>query len=106
MPKFLFAGSYTADGMRGVIKGRAAGRKVAVEKMLASLGGTLEGLYFTFGKDDVIVLADLPDSVSAAALSVAVAASGALKGKTTPLLTVEELDQALAKTVTYTPPGG
>jgi hypothetical protein len=35
-----------------------------------------------------------------------IAASGALKGKTIPLLTVEEVDQALSKTVAYTRPGG
>jgi uncharacterized protein with GYD domain len=106
MPKFLFEGSYTAEGVRGVMKDKAAGRKAVVEKLLASLGGKLEGIYFAFGKDDVFVLADLPDSVSAAALSVTVAASGTLKGKTIPLLTVEELDQALSKSVTYTRPGG
>ena len=105
MPKFLFEGSYTPEGMKGVVKDKASGRKAVVEKMLASLGGKLEGIYFAFGEDDVFVLADLPDSVSAAALSMTIASSGALKGKTIPLLTVEEIDQAIGKTVTYRPPG-
>jgi uncharacterized protein with GYD domain len=106
MPKFLFEGSYTAEGVRGVMKDKASGRKAVVEKLLASLGGKLESIHFAFGKEDVFVLADLPDSVSAAALSMTIAASGALKGKTILLLTVEEVDQALSKTVAYTRPGG
>ena len=42
---------------------------------------------------------------SAAAVAVAVSASGAVRIKTTPLLTVEEMDQALSKPVSYTRPG-
>jgi hypothetical protein len=43
--------------------------------------------------------------VSAAATSLVVNAVGAVKVKTIALLTHEEVDQAVKKTVTYRPPG-
>jgi hypothetical protein len=46
----------------------------------------------------VIVIAELPDNI-ASSLSLAVSASGRVRTKTTPLLTVEEVDKALAKNI-------
>jgi hypothetical protein len=51
-------------------------------------------------------VADLPDNESAAALAIAVGASGAVGIRTTVLLTPEEVDAAARKSVSYTPPGG
>ena len=48
----------------------------------------------------------MPDSASAAAASMVVAASGALSLKTVVLLTPEEIDAAAGMSVSYTPPGG
>jgi uncharacterized protein with GYD domain len=104
MPKFLVEASYTAEGWQGLTKEKASGRRAAVEKALASVGGKLESFYFAFGERDAVIVCDLPDNVSAAGLSIAVAASGLIKSKTTPLLTLEEVDKALAKSVTYRAP--
>jgi uncharacterized protein with GYD domain len=60
-----------------------------------SLGGKLESFYCALGADDVVTIVDLPDNVSAAALSVTVSASGLVHSRTTALLTVEEADKAL-----------
>ncbi|MDQ6826507.1 MAG: GYD domain-containing protein, partial [Candidatus Eremiobacteraeota bacterium] len=69
-------------------------------------GGTLEGLYFAFGEDDVVLLSDVPDNASAVAAAMAAAAGGALSRiRTTVLLTPEEVDTAVKKTVSYAPPG-
>lgn len=105
MPKFLVEASYTAEGMRGLIKDKASGRKNAVEKALTSVGGKLESFYFAFGERDAVILCDLPDNISAAGLSIAVAASGMVESQITPLLTIEEVDKALAKSVTFIVPG-
>jgi len=51
------------------------------------------------------VIAEAPDNISAAAVALAVGASGAVHAKTTVLLTPEEMDQATKKTVSYSPPG-
>ena len=107
MPKYLIQASYTAEGLKGLQKDKASGRKAAVNKALEGLGGKLEAIYYAFGQDDVVVILDMPDNVSATALSLAVSASGLVRTKTTPLLTVEEADQALDKSgsVNYRAPG-
>ena len=95
MPKYLVRASYTAEGLKGLQKDKASGRKAAVTQALEALGGKLECIYFAFGEDDVVVIFDLPDNIAAARLAVAVGASGLVRTKTTALLTVEEADQAL-----------
>ena len=47
----------------------------------------------------------MPDNSAAAATSLTVAASGAVNGKITVLLTPEEIDRTAKKSPTYTPPG-
>jgi uncharacterized protein with GYD domain len=106
MPKYLIQASYTAEGLKGLHKDKASGRRASVSKAAEALGGKLEALYYAFGDDDVVVILDLPDNVSASALSLAVSASGLVRTKTTPLLTVDETDQALEKNVSYRAPGG
>jgi uncharacterized protein with GYD domain len=105
MPKFLIEGSYSAEGLRGLAKDKASGRQAAVKDALASLGGKLEGVYYALGDADVYVLCECPDHVSAAALSLAASASGMIRTKTIPLMTVEETDRALTMKSGYRAPG-
>jgi uncharacterized protein with GYD domain len=104
MAKYLFQASYTPDGVIGLMQDTAAGRRNAVRAAVKSVGGKLESLYFSFGSDDVILIADLPDNIAAARLAIAVAASGLVSMMTTPLLTVEEMDKALSKGAKYQAP--
>ena len=106
MAKFLVQGSYTAEGLQGVQKDKGSGRRRAIKKAVTSLGGKLEAMYFCFGDYDVLLIVDMPDNVSAAAVSLAASAAGTARIKTTPLLTVDEMDEALGKTVEYRRPGG
>jgi len=105
MPKYLLQVSYTADGARGLQKDGGTKRRQAAQKLVESLGGKMEAVYFAFGDCDVIAIADMPDATSAAAASLALATSGAVTAKTTVLLTAEEMDAAVKKTPTYSPPG-
>jgi uncharacterized protein with GYD domain len=105
MSKYLVEAAYTAEGLRGLQKDKASGRKQAVTKVVESLDGKVDAFYFAFGEYDVVIVADMPDVVSAAALSMAVSATGLVRTKTTALLTVEETDRALAKKVSYRAPG-
>jgi uncharacterized protein with GYD domain len=105
MPKYLLQVSYTAEGAKGLQKDGGTKRRKAAQGLVESLGGKLETLYFAFGDCDVIAIADMPDSVSAAAASVALAASGAVSNKTVVLLTPDEMDQAVKKSASYNPPG-
>lgn len=105
MPKYMVQGSYTAEGLKGVLKGGGSARRAAVQQMVESLDGRVEAFYYTFGADDVFAIVDLPDNASAAAIALTVNAAGAAHTRTSILLTPEEIDQATRKTVRYRPPG-
>jgi uncharacterized protein with GYD domain len=105
MPKYLFTGSYTAEGARGVLKEGGTGRRAATEKLVTSLGGTVEAYYFAFGSDDFYLIADLPSNAAAAAGALTAGASGAISTRTIVLLTPEEVDAATKLSPSYRPPG-
>jgi uncharacterized protein with GYD domain len=106
MAKYLISGSYTAEGFKGLQKDKASGRQQAVKAAVEGLGGRLEALYYALGENDFYIIGDLPDTVTATAIGVAVSASGMFRTyRTTPLMTVEEVDRALEKSVSYRPPG-
>lgn len=106
MAKYLLKVSYSADGMKGVMKEGGTSRVKAVERALAGVNGSLESFYFAFGGDDVYVVIDVPDHASAVAIAGRVSTSGAISSyETVVLLTPEEIDQAMDVSVDYTPPG-
>jgi uncharacterized protein with GYD domain len=106
MAKYLFHGTYSQEGLKGLLKDGGSKRRQAVEKLMESLGGSLEAYYFAFGGEDFYCIADLPANTAAAAGSLVVASTGTVKPKTVVLLTPEEIDEVVKKTVTYRPPGG
>lgn len=107
MTRFLFCGTYTDVGLTGLQHEGAVSRRAAIEDLITSAGGTLEALYWAFGDDDVYCLADLPDTVAAGAVTLAVGMSGELRLRTVLLETADEVDAALrgAATLRYRPPG-
>lgn len=105
MPKYLVHANYVGEGIKGLIKEGGSSRRAAVEKLFGSVGGKVEAFYYAFGETDLFVIADVPDNVSAAALSLTVNAAGAATAKITVLLTAEEIDAAAKKTISYRPPG-
>lgn len=105
MPKYLFIGSYTAEGGRGVLKDGGTRRRDAAEEVVASVGGTLESFNFAFGGDDFYLVANLPDNSAATAASLVVGASGAVDIRTVVLVTPEEVDTAARRSAKYSPPG-
>lgn len=105
MPKYMFTGSYTAEGARGVLREGGSGRRAATEKLIVSLGGTLEAYYFGFGSDDFYLIADLPGNAAAAAGALTASSSGAITTRTIVLLTPEEVDAAAKLSPSYRAPG-
>jgi uncharacterized protein with GYD domain len=101
MPKYLVTGSYTAEGLKGVLKEGGSGRRQAVESAVKAMGGHLEAYYFAFGDNDVVSIVDVPDNVTATALSMGIASTGTVRTRTTVLLTPEEVDQATKKTLSF-----
>ena len=105
MPKYLFEASYTPEGVRGIKDAGAASRAKAVDEMATALGGSLESFHFAFGDVDAYVVVDLPDDEAAAAAAFTVGASTMTSLKTVKLLTLDEAEAAIARSVSYRPPG-
>ncbi len=105
MAKFLITGSYTVEGVKGLLKDGGSGRRSAVQKALETLGGRLDSMYFALGSSDIVVICDVPDTLTGVALSLAVNASGGAHVSSTPLVSVEEMDAACRKMVAYRAPG-
>lgn len=105
MPKYLFEAKYTPEGVRGLKEAGAASRAKAVNDMATDLGGSLESFHFAFGDVDAYVVVDLPDDEAAAAAAFTVGASAATTLKTIKLLTLDEADAAIGRSVAYRPPG-
>jgi uncharacterized protein with GYD domain len=105
MAKYLWQANYVGEGLKGLLKEGGSSRRAVVEKIIDSMGGKLEAFYYSFGETDVYTIVDMPDNVSAAALALAIAASGAVTLKTTVLMTPEEIDKAVKKAPSYRPPG-
>jgi uncharacterized protein with GYD domain len=105
MPKFMIKASYSTEGARGLLKEGGTARRAAVQKLVESMGGKVEAFYFAYGDADAYIISDLPDVATAAALSLTVSASGAVRLSTIPLITAEEIDAASKKSVAYRAPG-
>jgi uncharacterized protein with GYD domain len=99
MPKYLVEGRYTSDGVRGLAREGSVRRRDDITKMIESAGGKLETLYFAFGDADFFIIYDAPDNISAAALSVVANQSGFVTSKITVLMTADEMDQAIRKSM-------
>jgi len=104
VPKYLIEVTYTHDGIKGVKDKGGTARAAVAAKLFEELGGKLEAFYFAFGGTDVFVIADLPDDVSAAAAAITVSAGGGATTRTVSLLTPSEIDDAVSKYATYSPP--
>lgn len=105
MPKYLLQVNYTMEGAKGLIKEGGSARLAAAQKAAESLGGRVESMHYAFGDTDAYVISEMPDNACVAALTLALAASGGATGRTTVLMTPEEMDQATRKSPTYRPPG-
>ena len=105
MPKMLIKARYNADGAKGLIKEGGSSRRATVQKLIEAMGGKMEAFYFAYGDADAYLIVDTPSATDGLALSLAVNASGAVALATIPLITVEEMDAACKKTVSYRAPG-
>ena len=105
MSKYLVKASYTQEGLKGLLKDGGTKRRATVEQAVQGMGGKLEAFYFAFGETDVYAIADMHDNITAAAISIAVTASGTVWATAIVLITPEEMDQVVKKTISYRPPG-
>jgi len=109
MPKYAFLGGYTSASWKGMIE-KSETRRDAVQKAADAVGATVEAFYLTFGDDDFLLIVDAPDDEAAAAISLAVVSTGALRGiRTIKLIDSERTADILGKARSvinaYVPPG-
>jgi uncharacterized protein with GYD domain len=95
MPYYMYQGSYTSETWARLSK-TPENREAIVREIVEKNGGKLHSLFFTFGADDFVAIAELSDNTNAAALAVAVAGTGGYRNfRTTPLLTAQEGMEAM-----------
>jgi uncharacterized protein with GYD domain len=108
MPKYAILFTLKGETVKGMID-RPSDRERVVSNLLSGVGGALEAYYWMFGQWDGIAICDVPDSTSAAAVSVAVSSTGAFGHlETHELIPAGSLNEVLdkAKNLSYFPPGG
>jgi uncharacterized protein with GYD domain len=105
MATYMFTGSFAVEGARGLLAEGGTRRREVVEKLFASLGGTLESYYFAFGTEDFFIIGDLPSNAAAAACALTTSASGAVRTRTVVLMTPAEIDAATKLSPAYRAPG-
>jgi uncharacterized protein with GYD domain len=96
MPHYLVQVAYNPEGWQALVK-NPQNRVEAVRPAVEKLGGRIENAWYSFGDYDIVVV-QMADNISAAALSIAFASGGALKSvKTTPLLSTTEALEAMKR---------
>jgi uncharacterized protein with GYD domain len=105
MSRYLFIARYASEGAKGVLKSGGTDRRTTIDKMASDLGGHMESFDFAFGEDDVFTTVELPDNKAAAAVALAINATGMTTVRTVVLLSPEEIDAAAQQTINYRPPG-
>src|SRR5262249_39619642 len=108
MPKYAILFNLKGESVKAMMD-RPSDRERVVSNLLSGVGGTLDAYYWMFGHYDGLAICDVPDSISAAAISIAVTSTGAFGHlETHELIPPGSLNQILdvAKNLSYFPPGG
>lgn len=105
MPRLLLKVNYTAEGAKGLLQDGGTKRKRVVSDLIKKAGGKLVSFDYAFGEHDAYLIVETPSVADATALSLSVAASGAVTIQTVVLISPEEVDEAAKKEVAYRPPG-
>lgn len=97
MPHFMMQWSFTAVAAKA-LAGTPQDREEPARQAVEAFGGRLIGYYFILGTRDGMLIADFPDTASAAACSLRVTSTGAFTAfETTPLLTAAEARSVMEK---------
>jgi uncharacterized protein with GYD domain len=106
MTFYLIQASYTPQAIAAMIK-NPQDRAAAVRPIMERMGGKLHGLWFAFGESDIVAIAEMPDDIGAAAVSMAIGATGSMSSyRSTALMTAGQAVEAMQKasSVAYQPP--
>ena len=98
MPLYMYQAAYTSESWAAQIKNPQNRVETVGPQLCQAVGGKFVGGWLCFGDYDLVLIADVPDNESMAAVALGVAAGGAIKAsKTTVLMTGTEGEGALKK---------
>lgn len=105
--KYLILFSFSAEAAKRYVA-NPADRMSAVREVTESVGGSLESSYWMLGDYDGLTIVDLPDTLTAAAVSMALSGSGAFSRYETRELIPPGDYRAIAEraqAISFRPPG-
>ncbi len=110
MPTYMTSFDYEGQAWR-LMAEHPEDREAAARAVVEAAGGRLVAWYWMFGDHDGLLVYEVPSAGVAAAVLVAVAASGSVRNlRTSRLLSSEEAQQAMGLAgglaAAYAPPGG
>lgn len=98
MPLYMYQAAYTPESWAAQVKKPANRVETVARAVCKAAGGKLVGGWLCFGEYDFVVIADMPDNESMAAVALAAGAGGAIKAsKTTVLMTSAQGIEAMKK---------
>ncbi|MBV8993942.1 MAG: GYD domain-containing protein [Pseudonocardiales bacterium] len=107
MPKYAVLFNFRGRTLKAMMD-KPSDRAAVVRELVESAGGTMEAYYLMFGEYDGLVIYDLRDSASAAAVSLRVRSSDAFSHfETHEILPADQINPILEKAseLRYRPPG-
>lgn len=105
MPTYLFHGTYTSEGFEGLLKEGGTSRESAFKSVIESVGGTMDSAYFSLGRQAYYVMAQMPNEVAAAAVTLTCNASGRVKISAELLVSPQQVDEVTKMRPAYRAPG-
>ena len=98
MAIYMYQAAYTPESWAAQMKNPENRVESVGHQVCEAAGGRLIGGWLCFGEYDLVVIAEVPDAESMAAVALAIGAGGAIKSsKTTALMTGDQGVAALQK---------
>ena len=98
MPLFMYQAAYTPESWAAQLKNPQNRADAVGRAACEAVGGKLVGSWYCFGEYDLVLVVDLPDAESMAAIALAIAAGGAVKSaRTTVLMSGQQAVAAMSK---------
>ena len=108
MGLYLYIGSYSAEGRKGLIAEGGSSREAATRALVESVGGKIERYAFAIGPFDFVIVAEMPDDSAALIPPLIANSTGTVSVTTTKLVSPADMDGVARKAqrVTFRKSGG
>jgi len=98
MPLYMYQAAYAPESWAAQLKNPQNRADTVGRAVCEAVGGKLIGSWYCFGEYDLMIIVDVPDAQSMAAIALAIAAGGAAKSaRTTVLMSGDEAVAAMTK---------